>query len=321
MKKIITLTVNPAIDKSTSVAGIRPHSKLRCEPPVFEAGGGGINISRVIKELGGNSLCMYLSGGATGEHLKNMLDQADIMQQIVPISGWTRENLAVTDSTTELQYRFGMPGPEVKESEWKQCLDHLESLLVAGDFLVASGSLSPGMPDHFFAEVATLAKHKKAKFILDTSEKALIKGAAAGVYLLKPNLGELSGLCGVKSISSMNLLPLAKKFLDKNTCEILVVSLGSRGALLLTKDHTEYILAPTVHAKSTIGAGDSMLAGMVKGLAEGKSLGEMAKYGVACGTATAMSEGTQLCKKKEVDELYEWIVENAKKPHKIELDT
>ena len=102
MKKIITLTVNPAIDKSTSVAGIRPNSKLRCEPPVFEAGGGGINISRVIKELGGNSLCMYLSGGATGEHLKNMLDQADIMQQIVPISGWTRENLAVTDTTNEL---------------------------------------------------------------------------------------------------------------------------------------------------------------------------------------------------------------------------
>jgi hypothetical protein len=103
MKNIITLTVNPAIDKSTTVEGIKPHSKLRCTAPFFEAGGGGINVSRVIGELGGSSLCTYLAGGPTGIHLKEMLSQANILQQIIPIQDWTRENLAVTDITNNQQ--------------------------------------------------------------------------------------------------------------------------------------------------------------------------------------------------------------------------
>ncbi|NHF59674.1 1-phosphofructokinase family hexose kinase [Flavobacteriaceae bacterium TP-CH-4] len=308
MEKVITLTVNPAVDKSTSVAGIKPNSKLRCDPPVFEAGGGGINISRVIKELGGTSLCMYLAGGATGSRLKEMLTEADILQQIIPTSGWTRENLAVTDTTTQQQYRFGMPGPVIQEEEWRQTLDHLDEILVEGDYLVASGSLAPGIPTDFYAKVATLAKRKKVRFVLDTSGEALIMGAQAGAFLLKPNLGELSALCGVTSISSIDLEPLAKQFLAENPCELMVVSLGPRGALLVTKEYTEYISAPTIHPQSTIGAGDSMLAGMVLGLAKGKSFREMAKYGVACGTAAAMSPGTQLCKKDNVEELYQWIL-------------
>lgn len=321
MKKVITLTVNPAIDKSTSVAGIRPNSKLRCEVPVFEPGGGGINISRVIKELGGTSLCMYLAGCATGEHLKQMLVDADILQQIIAIEGWTRENLAVTDTLTQQQYRFGMPGPQVVEKEWRQTLDHLEAILTEGDFLAASGSLSPGIPTDFYAKVATIAKSKKVKMILDTSGEALIHGASAGVYMLKPNLAELSALCGVKSISSIDLEPLAKKFLEQHFCEVIVVSLGARGALLVTKDLTEYISAPTIHPQSTIGAGDSMLAGMVLALAKGKSFSEMAKYGVACGTAAAMSPGTQLCKKKNVETLYKWIQSNTNTTGKIQMDT
>ncbi|MCK5443047.1 MAG: 1-phosphofructokinase family hexose kinase [Maribacter sp.] len=310
MKKVITLTINPAIDKSTNVAGIKPNSKLRCASPVFEAGGGGVNVSRVIKELGGTSLCMYLAGGPTGVHLKNMLTDVDILQQIIPMEGWTRENLAVTDTTTNQQYRFGMPGPQVKEEEWRKVLAHLEDILVEGDYLVASGSLSPGIPSNFYAKIALISKKKKVKFILDTSGEALIKGANAGVFLIKPNLGELSTLCGVKTISALELESLAKEFLEKKTCEVMVVSLGARGALLVTQDTSEHILAPTVFPKSTIGAGDSMLAGMVLGLAEGKTYSEMTKYGVACGTAAIMSPGTQLCKKKEVDRLYEWILNN-----------
>jgi 6-phosphofructokinase 2 len=138
MKKTITLTVNPALDKSTMVAGIRPHYKLRCTAPIYEAGGGGINISRVIKELGGTSLCMYIAGGPTGAYLKNLLEEADIIQQIVPIQAWTRENLAVMDTLNNQQYRFGMPGPPVSGSEWKNTLAKLEAVLLEGDYLVAS---------------------------------------------------------------------------------------------------------------------------------------------------------------------------------------
>ena len=309
LKKIVTLTLNPVIDKSVSVAGISPNTKLRCTSPTYDAGGGGINVSRALKKLGEKSLCMYLAGGPTGEHLSQILDKAGIDQMVVPIKGWTRDNLAVTDTTTNLQYRFGVPGPLVEKEEWEALLIKLEKNLEEGDYLVASGKLPPGMPDDFYVLVAEIAKSKKVHFILDTSGEALAKATKSRVFMLKPNLGELSTLCGVTSISAMELEPLAKKFLKEHDCEILVVSLGPKGALLATKDLIEHIPAPTVLQKSTIGAGDSMVAGMVVSLLNGKSYSEMAKYGVACGTAATMHEGTQLCNKDDADNLYKWILE------------
>jgi len=311
MNKIITLTVNPAIDKSTTVAGIKPNSKLRCNIPVYEPGGGGINVSRVIQELGGTSLCMYMAGGPTGTHLRNQLNELNIIQEVIPISGWVRENLAVTDTTTNEQYRFGMPGPLVKETEWKNTLIQLDTVLSENDFMVASGSLCPGMPVDFFAEVSKIVQKNKAKFILDTSGEALTLGAMAGAYLLKPNLGELATLCGIDTITFLKLETIAKDFVKNNPCEILVISMGPQGAMIVTENDIVSIKAPTVFQKSTIGAGDSMVAGMVLALANGKSIIDMAKYGVACGTAATMTEGTQLCKKKDVEELNNWILENS----------
>ena len=320
MEKIITLTINPAIDKSTTVKGIKPNSKLRCEAPVYEAGGGGINVSRVIGELGGSSLCMYMAGGPTGNHLRDILIDLDILQQVTPIEGWVRENISVTDTMNNQQYRFGMPGPMINESEWKKTLEQLDVLLTEGDYLVASGSLCPGMPDDFFAQVSQIAQKKKTKFILDTSGDALLKGAQAGVYLLKPNLGELATLCGKQTISFMELESVSKTFLENNPCEVLVVSLGAQGAMMVTEDSVEYIAAPIVYQKSTIGAGDSMVAGMVLSLAKGESLSKMAQYGVACGTAATMTSGTQLCKKKDVEGLYEWIETNTIPSKRIKIN-
>ena len=320
MKKIITLTVNPAIDKSTAVAGIHPNSKLRCEVPKYEPGGGGINVSRVINELGGISLCMYMAGGPSGGQLRDMLVDLDIQQQVIPIAGWVRENLSVTDTLNNQQYRFGMPGPLVNEYEWKNTLRQLESVLSEGDFLVASGSLCPGMPVDFFAQVSKIAQKEKAKLILDTSGEALLKGAQAGAYLLKPNLGELAALCGLETISFLDIESVAKEFVKNNPCEVLVISLGSQGALMVTNKVVKYIAAPIVYQKSTIGAGDSMVAGMVYALALGKSITDMVIYGVACGTAATMTEGTQLCKKKDVEELNEWIVSNTNTTKKIKIN-
>lgn len=307
MNKVITFTVNPALDKSTSVKGMKPHSKLRCAEPVVEPGGGGVNISKVIKELGSDSLCTYLAGGPTGLQLKNLLSSANILQQIVGIEGWTRENIAITDNATGLQYRFGMPGPKVTEQEWRQSLVHLEGILMEGDYLVASGSLPPGVPDDFYRNLAYLAKAKGVRFILDTHGEPLRLGVEAGVFMLKPNLAELSTLCGVERLDFPELEVNARKFMEDAQCEIMVVSLGPQGALLVTAEQSERIIAPTVKTKSTIGAGDSMMAGMVQYLSLGKSYREMARYGVACGTAATMTPGTQLCRKEDVETLYRWI--------------
>lgn len=307
MGRIITLTVNPAIDKNTTVAGIRPNSKLRCTEPTFDAGGGGINVSRAIQNLGGSSLCSYFAGGPSGAFLKHLLDEKNIEQSVIEIEGFTRENLAVTDTNTNQQFRFGMPGPSVKTKELENALQHLELQLKKDDYLVASGKLPPNVPDDFYVKVSLIAEKKGAKFILDTSGDALIKAANSHVYMLKPNLAELGMLCNETSITDLNLKSMAKTFLENYDCEILVVSLGPKGALLATKNEMIQIPAPVVHQKSTIGAGDSMVAGMVMSLIWERSFSDMVSYGVACGTAATMHHGTQLCFKKDADNLYDWI--------------
>ena len=318
MNKIITLTMNPVVDKDTSVAGIVPNKKLRCKAPAYYAGGGGINVSRALKNLGFESLCMYLSGGPMGIHLQQLISNNNIEQKVVPIEGWTRENLSVTDTNTQLQYRFVVPGPIVKKEEWKEVLTLLEEILQKDDFLVASGKLPPKMPTDFYVRVSKITDKKEAKLVLDTSGEALLPSMKANIFLMKPNLGELSTILHVASISAMELESLAKRLLEEISCKVLVVSLGAKGALWATKNEIEYIPAPTVHQKSTIGAGDSMVAGMVFSLTHGKSLGEAVKYGVACGTAATLHPGTQLCNKEDADKLYEWIENNTvKKAKKI----
>ena len=313
MQKIITLTMNPAVDKDTSVAGVVPNKKLRCAMPTYYAGGGGINVSRAIKKLEGESLCLYVAGGSTGTHLQQLVSDENIEQKVIEIEGWTRENLSVTDTNANLQYRFGVPGPSVTEAEWRKVLEQVDDSIEEGDYLIASGKLPLGIPNDFYVQVAEIVARKKGRFVLDTSGEALLPSMKADIFLMKPNLGELSTVLGLKSISAMELEDLSKKFLSENNCEVLVVSLGAKGAFWATKKEMEHIPAPTVHQQSTIGAGDSMVAGMVNYLREGNPLGDAVKYGVACGTAATLHPGTQLCKKEDADKLYQWIKNNCVK--------
>ena len=152
--------MNPVVDKDTSVAGIKPNNKLRCVSPTYYSGGGGINVSRAIKKLGGESLCIYMAGGATGSHLQQLVSKQSIDQEVISIEGWTRDNLSVTDTITNLQYRFGVPGPNVKEEEWQQVLMVLEEHIQKDDFLVASGKLPPGVPTDFYVKVSEITNRK-----------------------------------------------------------------------------------------------------------------------------------------------------------------
>lgn len=312
MHKIVTLTMNPLVEKDTSVASIRPNTKLRCASPTYQAGGGGINVSRALNKLGEKSLCIYLAGGYRGDHLRQLVANAGIAQEVISVEGRTRDYLSVTDTITNLQYRFGVPGPHVKEKEWEHVLKLLEEHIQKGDYLVVSGKLPPGVPPNFYVMVSKITEKNEARLVLDTSGKALLPSMEANIFMMKPNLAELSILNGVKSISAMELESFAIKFLKDYSCEVLVVSLGANGALLATKNKMEHISAPTVLQKSTLGAGDSMVAGMVLSLVQGKTLNEMLLYGVACGTAATLRPGTQLCNKEDVDSLYELITKETK---------
>ncbi|WPP53247.1 1-phosphofructokinase family hexose kinase [Catalinimonas niigatensis] len=306
--KIVTLTMNPALDKSSQVKSIRPDSKLRCDPPKYQPGGGGVNVSRAIHKLGGESLCAYLAGGPDGQVMQQLLDEEAVTQHVIPIQNWTRQNFIVVDKSNNQQYRFGMPGAEVFEREWQQTLKDMENLCQKADYIVGSGSLPPGVPQDFWARLAKIAKKNDARYIVDTSGEALELAAEEGVYLLKPNLGELGALSKKESVTALEQEDLAKKLISDNKAEVVVVSMGPQGAMLVSEDEILYVPAPTVHKKSTVGAGDSMVAGMVLSLAQKRSLTEVVSFGVASGTAATMNEGTGLCKKEDTEKLYLWIL-------------
>ena len=307
--KIATLTLNPALDKSTAIDRLKPEKKLRCDEPRFDPGGGGINVSRAIKILGGESLAIYAAGGLEGEKLKELLTKEGITQEIIAMEKPTRENLVVFDRSNQNQYRFGMPGSPLNEKEIQKCRDTINNLPVEVEYLVLSGSLPPGVPDDLYAKLAEIARDKKIKCIVDTSGKALIKASEAGVYLMKPNLGELSELAGKEEISGIEQEEIAKKLIKEGKAEILIVSLGPRGAMLVTKDAIEYIVPPTVKQSSTVGAGDSMLGSLILSLSRGDSLQDALKWGVAAGTAATITPGTELCRKKDVENIFKWLTE------------
>jgi len=310
MPKIITITLNPAIDKSTSVPVLVPEKKMKCTLPVFEPGGGGINVARAIKKLGGNATALYLAGGYTGKFFTQLLDRENIDSIVIEMANHTRENLIVLNSTANLQYRFGMPGPLVEDVEWKKLLDTLEKINGI-DFIVASGSLPPGVPVDIYARIASVAKRKGTKCVVDTSGEALQLAAEEGVYLLKPNLGELSSLVGSEEISTGMVDDVAATLIENGKSEVVLVSMGAAGAMLVTKQMVKQLSAPVVKRISTVGAGDSMVAGIIMGLSKGFSILESAKYGVASGTAATINPGTELCRLEDVERLYPLIKETG----------
>jgi len=306
MPSIITITFSPCIDKSTSVPSLIPEKKLRCTSPKLEPGGGGINVARAIRKLGGEATAIFPSGGYTGKFFNHLLEKEGVPAVIIESANETRENIIVYDESTNDQYRFGMPGTALMESEWKQCLKAIEEIKDIA-FVIASGSLPPGVPLDIYAQLGKICKIKKAKFIVDTSGEALMKALNEGVYLLKPNLGELSELAGIERIDINNVERIAREVVLKHNCEVIIASLGAAGALLVTRNEIFRAIPPEVKRKSTVGAGDSMVAGIVYTLARGKSLKEAIRYGVACGTAATMNPGTELCNKRDADALYSLV--------------
>ncbi len=304
MKRIIAFTMNPAINKSSSVENVIAERKLYCKPPRFEPGGGGVNVSRAIKKLGGESRLIYPAGGYTGNRLKDLLEEEGISHRPVPIEGTTRESLVVLEESTGQQFRFGMPGPVLQNEEWERCLHELSVIRPQPDYLVASGSIPPGVPSDFYARVALKGTDQAARVIIDTSGGALSQALQEGVYLIKPNYREFRDLVGQDMKEESQIEAEAVKMAKSGRCEILVISLGAAGALLVTKDVTEHIRPPTIPIVSKVGAGDSMVAGTVLSLARGKTQRNSVLFGIAAGAAAVMTPDTELCRREDAERLF-----------------
>lgn len=306
--QIITLTMNPTMDISAQVDQVIPERKLRCTAARYEPGGGGINVSRAIKKLGGESVAFYLSGGSNGEFLQELLNNESVENIPILVKGSTRENIIIREQASDQQFRFGMPGPEIDEQDWQQCLNELENVVTKSDYIIASGSLPTGVPTDFYAKVVEIGKKFNARVIVDTTGEPLCAAVEKGVFMIKPNMRELRDLAGQAIETESQLETVARQILVNHQCEVVVVSLGAGGAFLVSEDLSEHLRSPTVPIKSKVGAGDSMVAGIVLSLSQGKSLIKSVQFGVAAGAAAVMTPGTELCRKEDTEQLFERMI-------------
>ncbi len=304
---IVTLTLNPAVDKSCTVKHVVPEHKLSCQHPQFDAGGGGLNVARAIHAMGGTSLALWTCGGFVGQLLQQTLDKEGVIHQPLPVQDMTRENLIVYEESSGQQFRFGMPGARMTVQEVDRCIATIGQLDPQPTYLVLSGSLPPGVEEGLYARIAQTVS-SNCRVIVDTRELPLKRSLEVPLYLIKPNLRELSVLAGREIREDSDIDEACRELIRAGKVEVIVTSIGSGGVFLFTKDNKEIIRAPTVKIRSKVGAGDSMVGGIVLSLSQGKPISDAVRFGVAAGSATVMTEGTQLCRNEDVRRLYEEMI-------------
>jgi 6-phosphofructokinase 2 len=308
LTQIITLTPNPAIDVSTSVAKMAPYTKLRGARPERHPGGGGINVARVVKRFGGAVTAIYPVGGVIGQYLHQLMDREAVSSLTIRTEDETREDFTVFEQATKQQYRIVLPGAELREPEWTACLAAVAGAKPAPEFIVASGSLPPGVPDDFFGKVARLAKTMNAKLIVDTAGAALKEALQEGVYLIKPNLREFKELTGTRATEDGALIEAGRSIINRGSVEIIAISMGPNGALLITRDHALRANGMKITPVSVVGAGDSFLGAMVWSLARNTDLDAAFRYGVAAGSAALLNLGTELCRVADAERLLSQVI-------------
>jgi 6-phosphofructokinase 2 len=303
MLPILTITLNPALDMTTHVAQLKPRQKLRCGDPVGHAGGGGINVSRAIRILGGESTAFVALGGHTGRRYEDLLKRAGLTTEVWPLCEETRTSFTVMEDMSGMPYRFVLPGPVVSPAEAAAILARLTKIISRyTGYVVASGSLPPGVPDHFYAALASRARTLGAKLILDTHGAALRAAALERPFMIRLNHLEAQELVGGDADRAAHSLAL--DLVVGGYCEIAIVSLGERGTILSTAQGQVEIKPPQVEMRSGVGAGDSFVGALAFALSNGWSVEDATRYGVAAAASAVTTEATELCRRRDVDAFY-----------------
>ena len=306
MPRFVTFTPNPALDVSTSVDKLVDAHKLRCAQPQRHPGGGGINVARVLHRLGGDVLAIYPSGGATGERLHGLLQAEGVPDLHWPITQETRESFTVNERETGREYRFVLPGPALTQAEWRHGLDALRKLPPPA-WVVASGSLPPGLAADGHAQIARVAREIGARMVVDSSGPALTEALAQGVFLVKPSLRELAELTGSALTTTDAQRQAAQQLIARGQAQMVALSLGAEGAMLVTADQCLKAEALSVPVVGSVGAGDSFLAGLLWALDAQWALPQALATAMAAGAAAVMTAGTALSQPQDVAHLREQV--------------
>ncbi|GAY13509.1 1-phosphofructokinase family hexose kinase [Mycobacterium sp. shizuoka-1] len=302
--RIVTLTMNPALDITTSTDRVHSTDKLRCSAARYDPGGGGINVAHVAEVLGAPATAIYPAGGSAGDMITRLLTAEAVSVHPIRIGGSTRESITVNELSTGKQFRFVLPGPELTLAEQTECLLQLRRAAASAAIVVASGSLPPGVPADFYQQVANVCQEIGALFLLDTSGGGL-QHVTSGVFLLKPSVRELRECVGRDLATEAEQLGAARELIGRGCAHHIVVSLGAQGALLVTADGAYRFAAVPVPPGSGVGAGDAMVAGIAVGLTRGWPLVKAVRLGVAAGAAKLLTPGTAPCTREDTERLFE----------------
>jgi 6-phosphofructokinase 2 len=300
---IVTLTMNPALDITTGAEHVVPTDKVRCHSVRYDPGGGGINVARIARMLGAPVSAVFPAGGPTGDVLADLLVESRVPFHRVRIAGNTRESFTVNDESAGRQYRFVLEGPRLAFAEQARCLDELRLVAQNSEFVVASGSLPPGVPADYYQRVADVCRSLATLLILDTSGGGL-QHIRSGVFLLKASVRELRELTGCELATEAQQVAAAKELVRHGVTRAVVVSLGPGGALLVTPSTCQRFAAVRMRSGSGVGAGDAMVAAITVGLTRGWPLTESVRLGIAAGAAMLLTPGTAACDRDDVERLF-----------------
>lgn len=303
---IVTVTLNPAVDVSYQAARFQIDHGHRVEAGRKTAGGKGLNVSRVLSQLGEQPLCTGFIGGKNGEWLENKLNEEGLQHAFVSVNGETRTCIAILDEENNTQTELMEKGPVITAEEQEEFEEVFENLLGETSLVIASGSLPAGLPLSFYKELCQWAKSANIPVILDTSGGALVSGIEGKPFLIKPNKEEL---CQYKNQSDLTLdemIGAAREICSKGV-EYVLISMGAEGALLVGKETLLKADIPTIKVVNAVGSGDSTVAGMAYALKEGLEISECLKWACACGMSNAMEIETGTVQKQIVEELIEQI--------------
>lgn len=298
---ILSITLNPCIDHALFVDALRPHDSNRVVRVERDAGGKGINLSRVVAELGGTSVATGFLGGGTGNYIRHVLDEQRAVHRFLQIRGETRVNFSVEDESDQPPTTFNERGPTVTSEELDAFRGLLPELIYAAKWIAVGGSMPPGVPKEFYAELIGFARSHGIRILVDADGEAMVHALAARPDLVKPNAEEASRLLG-RDIDTLEqavdaVLELRnRQASDTVTDPIAIISRGDKGAVLASAGGVFSGRAPKVDVRSTIGSGDSLLGGFLWALQEGRSVEEAFRLGIACGAATATTSGSEIAR-------------------------
>lgn len=307
MINIITVTLNPTVDLSSTAPRVIPGLKLRCSPPQVDPGGGGINVSRAIRLLGGRSTALVAIGGATGARCLELLTKEGIATVGFQGPGETRQSISVTDEETNEQFRFVLPGPSWSESDVERALDTLDQATGTDTFVVLSGSQPPGVAKNFPAILASHVAERSARLIVDTSGPALfnlVESSHPSIYVLRMDGEEAEELAGRPLPSPEDTADFAQSLVKAGVAALVIVARGADGSVLASKDGRWHAVGTTqVKVVSKVGAGDSFVGAFTLALARGDDLPDCLRFGVAAASSAVTTEATRLCDRAMTERL------------------